>query len=110
MRTDIPQTIYLKDYTPPAWWIDTVDLHVAIHDGYAEVRAIVDQRCVPCHNAQVQNKGIALHTPELIARNAQAMYQQAVVLKLMPQNNATQITDAERAVIQRWFEAAAAAR
>jgi uncharacterized membrane protein len=32
------------------------------------------------------------------------VYQQAVVLKLMPMNNATQITDDERALIQRWFE------
>ncbi len=39
MRTETPQTIYLKDYTAPAWLIDSVDLHVAIHDGYAEVRA-----------------------------------------------------------------------
>ncbi|MDD5249531.1 MAG: aminopeptidase N [Rhodocyclaceae bacterium] len=38
MRTAIPHTIYLKDYLPPAWLIDTVDLHVAIHDGYTEVR------------------------------------------------------------------------
>jgi len=33
-----PNTIYLKDYSAPAWLIDTIDLHVAIHDGYAEVR------------------------------------------------------------------------
>jgi aminopeptidase N len=39
MRTDTPTAIYLKDYTPPAWLIDTVDLHVALHDGHAEVRA-----------------------------------------------------------------------
>ena len=39
MRTETPHAIYLKDYTPPAWLIDTVDLHVAIHDGYAEIRA-----------------------------------------------------------------------
>ncbi len=26
MKTDTPQTVYLKDYTPPAFWIDTVDL------------------------------------------------------------------------------------
>ena len=36
-----------------------------------------------------------------------AIYQQAVVLKLMPMNNATGITDAERALIGRWFEAGA---
>ena len=39
MRTDSPVTLYLKDYTPPAWWIESVELHVAIHDGHAEVRS-----------------------------------------------------------------------
>ncbi|WP_324780694.1 aminopeptidase N [Thiobacillus sedimenti] len=39
MRTETPVTLYLKDYTPPAWRVNSVDLHVAIHDGHAEVRA-----------------------------------------------------------------------
>jgi aminopeptidase N len=38
MRTETPITLYLKDYAPPAWLIDTVDLHVAIFEGHAEVR------------------------------------------------------------------------
>jgi uncharacterized membrane protein len=75
--------------------------------GYAEVRAVIDQRCALCHNAAVQQKNVALHTPELLKQHAQAVYQQSVVLKLMPMNNATQITDAERALIQRWFQAGA---
>jgi uncharacterized membrane protein len=62
---------------------------------------------VLCHNAQVQNKNVALHTPELVGQHAQAIYQQSSVLKLMPLNNATQITDDERALIKRWFEAGA---
>ena len=70
---------------------------------FAEVRAIVEQRCVMCHNTQVISKNIQLHTPELIAKNAQAMYQQAVVSRIMPLNNATQITEAERAKIGAWF-------
>jgi len=73
----------------------------------AAVRAIVDQRCVLCHNAQVQQKNVALHTDALVRQHAQAVYQQAVVLKLMPLGNATQITDDERAVIKRWVEAGA---
>ncbi|MBL8350140.1 MAG: urate hydroxylase PuuD [Burkholderiaceae bacterium] len=73
--------------------------------GFAELRAVIEQRCAVCHNAQVQNKNVALHTPALIARHAPAVYQQAVVLKLMPMNNATRITDDERALIRRWFEA-----
>ena len=74
---------------------------------YAEVRSVLDQRCVLCHNAAVQQKNVALHTPELLKQHAQNVYQQSVVLKLMPMNNATQITDAERALIKRWFEAGA---
>jgi uncharacterized membrane protein len=76
---------------------------------FAEVKAVIDQRCVLCHNAQVQNKNVALHTPELIQQHAQAIYQQAVVQKLMPMNNATQISEDERALIKRWFEAGAPA-
>ncbi len=75
--------------------------------GFGEVRAVIEQRCTLCHNAQVQNKGVALHDPELIGKHALSVYQQAVVLKLMPQNNATGITDDERALIKRWFEAGA---
>ncbi|WP_119153660.1 urate hydroxylase PuuD [Caldimonas tepidiphila] len=74
---------------------------------FAEVRAVIEQRCALCHNAQVQSKNVALHTPELIGRQAQAIHQQAVVLKLMPLNNATQMTDEERRLIGRWFEAGA---
>ena len=74
---------------------------------FGPVQALINQRCTLCHNAQAQQKGVALHTPALIAQHAQAVYQQVVVSKLMPMNNATQITDEERAVIQRWFEAGA---
>ncbi len=72
--------------------------------GYAEVKTVLDTRCAMCHNAAVQQKNVALHTPELLKQHAQAVYQQVTVLKLMPLNNATQITDAERELIKRWFE------
>jgi uncharacterized membrane protein len=74
---------------------------------YAAVRNVVDQRCAMCHNAALQQKNVALHTPELLKQHAQQVYQQASVLKLMPLNNATQITEDERALIKRWFEAGA---
>ncbi len=75
---------------------------------FAAVQTVIEQRCAMCHNAQLQSKNVALHTPELIQQHAQQVYQQASVLKLMPMNNATQITDAERALIKRWFESGAA--
>ena len=62
-------------------------------------------RDVPQRAAAAEER--ALHTPELIKQHAQTVYQQAVVLKMMPLNNATQITDDERALIKRWFEAGA---
>ncbi|MDQ8020378.1 MAG: aminopeptidase N [Moraxellaceae bacterium] len=34
-----PSTIYLQDYTPPAYLVDTVDLDIAILDGSAQVSA-----------------------------------------------------------------------
>ena len=72
-----------------------------------QVRAVVQQRCVLCHNADVQNKGVALHTEALLRQHAQAVYQQAVVTKVMPMNNSTGITDAERALLGEWFKAGA---
>ena len=74
---------------------------------FAAAKAVIDQRCAMCHNAQLQQKNVALHTPALIQQHAQAIYQQVVVLKSMPLNNATQISDEERALIKRWFETGA---
>jgi uncharacterized membrane protein len=74
---------------------------------FAQVKAIIEQRCVLCHNEQVQQKNVQLQTPNLLKQHAQNVYQQSVVLKLMPLNNATQITDDERAIIKRWFETGA---
>jgi uncharacterized membrane protein len=69
-----------------------------------QVQAVVQQRCALCHNEQVNNKGVILTTPALIEQHAQQIYQQAVLLKLMPLNNATQITPTERALLGRWYE------
>jgi len=77
---------------------------------FAAVRAIVAERCQMCHNAAMPSKNVRLDSPEGIATHAQQVYQQAVVQKLMPLNNATRITDAERAQIGRWFEAGAPTR
>ena len=75
---------------------------------FAAVQQVMAQRCLICHNAQVQSKNVALHTPELLKQHAQSVYQQVWTLKLMPMNNATQINDAERRLVKRWFEAGAA--
>ena len=71
----------------------------------ATVRQVIDQRCVACHNAGLAQKNVALHTPELLAQHAQAVFQQTVITRQMPQNNATGITEAERDLIRRWHAA-----
>jgi uncharacterized membrane protein len=75
---------------------------------FAQVNAVFEQRCLSCHGAQVQMKNVRFDTPEGVKQHALGIYQQAVVTKQMPMNNATGITEAERATIKRWYEAGAA--
>ena len=74
---------------------------------YAAVQPILAQRCYSCHAEQVQMKNVRLDSPAQVAVHAQGIYQQAVVTRAMPMNNATQITDAERDTLKRWFEGGA---
>ena len=75
--------------------------------GVAEVQQVLQQRCVLCHSAANQMKNVRLDSVDGLRQHAQGVYQQVVVTRLMPMNNATQITDAERDLIARWFVAGA---
>ena len=75
--------------------------------GYEKVQKVFEQRCYLCHGALVQMKNIRVDSPASVKQHAQEIYQQVVLQKLMPMNNATQITDEERALIGRWYEAGA---
>ena len=48
-------------------------------------------------------KNVRLDSAQGVASHAQMLYQQAVVTRIMPMNNATGITEAERALIGQWF-------
>jgi uncharacterized membrane protein len=81
---------------------------------FAQVQAIVGQRCVACHadhptqpGFATAPAGIVLNSPEAIRQNAAKIYQQAVQLKAMPLANLTNMTDAERGQLKAWFEAGA---
>ena len=71
----------------------------------AQAMAVLQARCVQCHNAQVQMKGVRLDTLESMHSHALAIHQQVVVLRAMPMNNSTGITTDERNLLARWFEA-----
>jgi uncharacterized membrane protein len=75
--------------------------------GYATIQPILAQRCYVCHGALVQMKNVRLDSAANVKLHAQNMYQQAVVTKIMPMNNATSISMAERLLIKEWFETGA---
>ncbi len=74
---------------------------------YKTLQSVLEQRCYACHGPQVQMKNVRLDSVEGVKQNARNLYQQAVVPKAMPMNNATGITEAELGLIKRWFEAGA---
>ncbi|QGZ41397.1 putative membrane protein [Pseudoduganella flava] len=81
---------------------------------FAQVKAIMDQRCAACHSAHPTQPGFAtapagivFDTPDQIRQRATQIHQQVVELKAMPIGNLTNMTDAERARIAAWFAAGA---
>jgi uncharacterized membrane protein len=90
-----------------------VDAQAAAKE-FAQVKTIIDHRCVACHAAQPKQpgfvaapSGIMLENEAEIRQNAEKIYKQTVQLKAMPLANLTQMTDAERAQVAAWYEAGA---
>jgi uncharacterized membrane protein len=75
--------------------------------GYATLQPILAQRCYMCHGPQVQMKNVRLDSAVNVKLHAQNMYQQVVVSKIMPMNNTTGISEAERMILKQWFETGA---
>jgi uncharacterized membrane protein len=78
---------------------------------YAEVREIIDRRCMSCHSStptddifRVAPKGLVYETEEQLLAVTDQIYQQVVVGKTMPTGNKTQMTEDERLVIRKWIE------
>jgi uncharacterized membrane protein len=83
---------------------------------FAEVEAIVLGRCSMCHAAEPlwpgiasPPKGVLLDHPELIRRQARAIYLQTAATDAMPPANVTELEPAERGVLAAWYEAGAPA-
>jgi uncharacterized membrane protein len=74
---------------------------------FAQVKSVIDQRCLSCHGEQVQMKNIRLDTSQSIKLNSQNVYQQVSVTQQMPMNNATGITPEERQLVASWYLAGA---
>jgi uncharacterized membrane protein len=81
---------------------------------FAQVKSIIDKRCVACHSATPTQPGFAtapagvmLDTADQIHQRAAQIQKQVVELKAMPIANLTNMTDAERAQIAAWLAAGA---
>ncbi len=81
---------------------------------FAEVRQVIVARCASCHAATPTQpgftaapKGIALETDQQILDQAAQIHQQSVLTAAMPIANLTGMTDEERALLGRWYDAGA---
>jgi uncharacterized membrane protein len=54
--------------------------------------------------------GIVFDTDEQIANDAERIYQQTVVTRVMPIGNLTAMTDEERQILAAWYQALQAAQ
>jgi len=75
------------------------------------IRPVIESRCTTCHSQNPTHiafpaapSGVVLDTDEEIASEALRIHQQTVVLKAMPIGNLTQISEAERALIDAWYQ------
>jgi uncharacterized membrane protein len=75
--------------------------------GYKDLQPVLAQRCYSCHGEQVQMKNVRLDSAALVRRHAPNIYQQVVLARAMPMNNATGLTEPERQLFKQWFEAGA---
>lgn len=78
---------------------------------FAEVNAIVQQRCISCHSSRPTDNvyttapnGVKYDTPQEIAAKKELIMQRVVVTQTMPQNNKTNMTLEERDIIRCWIE------
>jgi hypothetical protein len=88
------------------------DLTVAAPSGpaFSQVKAIITQRCVPCHSVHPTQPGfssapfgITFDTEAEIRAEADNIYAQAVQSHNMPFGNATGMTTDERNLIGQWY-------
>ncbi len=82
---------------------------------FAEARDVVHRRCIACHSiaptdplAAAVPAGIHFDTPDQIRQYADRIFIRAVETKTMPMANTTGMSDEERDILGRWYQAGAA--
>ncbi len=77
---------------------------------YAQVRAIIAERCTVCHSSSPTHVafpaapgGVMFDNDHQIVEDAFRIHQQTVITRVMPISNLTEITEAERVIIDQWY-------
>ena len=77
---------------------------------FAQVQNVINARCTSCHSAAPVHPafpapplGVVLDTREEIVAEAERIYQQTVVTRVMPIGNLTAMTDEERQILDDWY-------
>ncbi len=77
---------------------------------YAQVRAIIVERCTVCHSSSptylafpAAPGGVMFDNDHQIVEDAFRIHQQTVITRVMPISNLTEITEAERVIIDQWY-------
>jgi uncharacterized membrane protein len=77
---------------------------------FEEARRVIDRRCAVCHSAAPSDLtfgaapgGVKYDTPEQIVAYAARIRERAVLTRTMPPGNKTNMTEAERSVLERWI-------
>ena len=77
---------------------------------FADVRAVIAQRCATCHSAHPSDdvireapNGVMFDTPQEIKRQVQKINARAVITQTMPLGNKTEMTADERALLAQWI-------
>ena len=75
-----------------------------------QVRSVIEARCTSCHSATPSHPafpapplGIVFDTEAQILADAERIYQQTVVTRVMPINNLTGMTEEERQILAAWY-------
>ena len=77
---------------------------------FAQVRAIIAERCTVCHSSSptylafpAAPGGVMFDNDDQIVEDAFRIHQQTVITRVMPISNLTEITEAERVIIDQWY-------
>jgi len=100
----------LRDDPVEAAALSPREARFAAHAQFPEVSDLVYANCASCHAAEVSMPGLAaapggviLDSDTRIAAQAQAIYLQAGASHAMPPGNFAFLTEADRALIRRWY-------